>query len=45
MAFIKKCISTVLKCAKCGKPAIKQTSGKEYAPEWLCLDCLNKSKK
>jgi len=36
MAFLKRCISTVIKCA-CGKPSIKCIDG-----SWYCLDCSEK---
>lgn len=45
MAFLKKCVSTVLKCVSCGKPAVKQvTASGEQSPKWLCLDCVNPKK-
>lgn len=37
MAFIKKCISTVIKCVLCGKPGITQIKEK-----WFCSDCIKK---
>lgn len=38
MAFIKRCVSTVLKCS-CGKPGIKNLNDK-----WYCLECSEKIK-
>jgi len=39
MAFIKKCMGTILKCA-CGKPGVINLKG-----NWYCLDCSKKEKK
>lgn len=39
MAFLKRCVSTVVKCA-CGKPGITNIKGK-----WYCLDCSKELKK
>jgi len=38
MAFMKRCVSTVLKCA-CGKPGVVNLKGK-----WFCVDCSEQNK-
>jgi hypothetical protein len=38
MAFLKRCVSTVIKCA-CGKPGVSNLIG-----SWYCADCLKKEK-
>ena len=39
MSFIKRCVSTIIKCG-CGKPSVINYRGK-----WYCVDCLNNLKK
>jgi len=39
MAFIKRCVSTVLKCS-CGNPGVTNLKGK-----WYCQECLEKREK
>ena len=38
MAFLKRCMSTILKCA-CGNPGVINLKG-----TWYCVDCSNKEK-
>ena len=45
MAFLKKCVSTVLKCYFCEKPAIKKVLSKNKDIKWVCLDCAHKVNK
>ena len=37
MAFLKKCISQIKICFKCGRPATVQ-----LGEEWLCDECFSK---
>ena len=35
MAFIKRCVSTIMKCITCGKPALLKQQD-----DWFCQDCV-----